>query len=78
MSDEFDRASARETEERDAIIASRKRFPLPAMAAPCETVYCADCDDEIPPARLIAVPAARRCTFCEEAAERHTKMRGMG
>ncbi|MBX3504347.1 MAG: TraR/DksA C4-type zinc finger protein [Parvibaculum sp.] len=78
MSDDFDRASARETEERHAIIASRKRFPLPAMPAPSETVLCTDCDDEIPAARLVAVPAARRCTFCEEVAERHMKMRGMG
>ncbi|MDP3329406.1 TraR/DksA C4-type zinc finger protein [Parvibaculum sp.] len=78
MSDDFDRASARETEERDAIIASRKRFPLPAMAAPCETVYCVDCDDEIPAARLAAVPTARRCTFCEEPIRRHRKLRGKG
>lgn len=78
MSDDFDRASARETEERDAIIASRKRFPLPAMSPPCETVHCTDCGDEIPAARLVAVPAARRCTFCEEAAERQGKMRGKG
>ncbi len=32
---------------------------------------CAECGDEIPPARLDANPEATRCTRCQQARERH-------
>jgi len=32
--------------------------------------YCADCGNEIAPARRLAMPSARRCLECQSAAER--------
>lgn len=43
-----------------------------ARLAPPRTpaIECADCGDDIPRARLAALPSAERCVGCQEARER--------
>lgn len=44
-----------------------------ALARVAEGTYgeCEECENPIPIARLRAIPTARRCIECQEAAERH-------
>lgn len=48
-----------------------------ALARLADGTYgeCSDCGVDIPAARLLAYPAAKRCVACQEAAEKRAKAR---
>lgn len=68
MSDEIDRAQERAEGFRCDALHRRKlrQASVPAATSP----FCEDCGGVIGAARLLAVPAARRCIDCQELAER--------
>ncbi len=71
--DDFDRAQERETQEREALIAARKRFP-PPPAAPVQARICKGCGEPICRSRLEVMPDAARCIACEEWQSRLRKL----
>lgn len=36
-----------------------------------DAVYCEDCDKEIPPARIVAVPGVKRCISCQQKQDQY-------
>lgn len=68
MSDEMDRAQAREEEMRQDALAARERRAR-TMAGDSALV-CAACEQEIPEARRKAVPGCQLCIECQRDAER--------
>jgi hypothetical protein len=50
--------------------------PATETRASSGPVLCIDCGEEIEPARLKALPAAVRCTACQEKQERRSRMSG--
>ena len=68
--DEADHAVAREQANIDRAIKAARRN-VGEIATPSEgPVYCEECDQEIPPKRIEAVPSATRCVPCQSSAER--------
>ena len=67
MSDEIDRAQAREEEIRQEALAARERqrAALPQHSAR----VCTGCDAPIPEARRLAVRGCQRCVDCQNDAE---------
>lgn len=71
--DEIDRGQEREQELRAIALSEtlqRIRRDL-EMAPPAASRDCADCLEPIDPRRLRAYASARRCTQCQNRAERH-------
>lgn len=68
MADIGDQAQALEEAQRDAALASVRALPCASAAS-----ACADCGDDIPPARLKAAPWAVTCIDCQELRERAAK-----
>lgn len=66
--DEADIAADRAEDERRRAIAA-----VQAVVAGEGQAACEDCPDEIEAARRKAVPSARRCVACQEAAERRAR-----
>lgn len=56
----------RDAKELEAVEAALKRIHEPGFGV------CADCEEEIPFARLAASPAATRCIACQAGHERRT------
>ena len=56
----------RDVKELEAVESALKRIHEPGFGV------CADCEEEIPFARLAASPAATRCVACQAAHERRT------
>lgn len=62
MSDDVDRAQAREEEMRaDAIAEFHRRQPPPRESEK----FCVHCEEEIPEARRRAVPGCQLCVDCK-------------
>lgn len=68
--DEADHAIAREQANIDRAIKAAQRNVAETPAPVTGPVYCEDCDNEIPPKRIEAVPSATRCVRCQASAER--------
>lgn len=68
MSDEMDRAQAREEEMRQDALAERARN-APPLAGDSATT-CAECGEPIPEGRRKAVPGVQFCRECQEDIER--------
>lgn len=63
------------TENEAAFLAERLRAQAAAAAlGRAGSRICADCDQEIPPARRRALPSAVRCVECQAWAERVSKI----
>ena len=74
MTDEIDRASAREQELlSDALAEQARRAGLAGKTAADSAEYCEDCGDTIPGARRAAVPGCLLCVSCQAAHERLSK-----
>lgn len=73
MSDIVDRAEEREAILREDGIARVRG----AVAAPGSAV-CSDCGDAIDPARRAAMPAATRCSCCQQDFEHHERVQLSG
>lgn len=71
MSDDVDRASAREQEMlSDALRNQARRAGLHGKTPADSAAQCAACDESIPPARQIAVPGCQHCVVCQARRER--------
>jgi len=71
MTDEIDRASAREQEWlADALGDQARRAGLAGKTAADSAECCEDCGVDIPAARRAAVPGCLRCVACQARAER--------
>ncbi|KRC20181.1 TraR/DksA C4-type zinc finger protein [Acidovorax sp. Root219] len=71
MSDDVDRASAREAEIlADALAAQARRAGLTGKTPADSAHHCAECDEEIPAVRRRAVPGCQLCVTCRERVER--------
>lgn len=65
MSDDIDRAQAREQQLReDALRDQVRRAGLTGKTMADSAVECIDCDAQIPEARRWAVPGCERCVMC--------------
>lgn len=69
-------AQIRELQERETGV---RRVQAAAAVLTCEPIGgaerdCATCTDPIEAERLAAAPGAIRCTFCQEAFERHRRL----
>lgn len=71
--DDADLAQPRIERERDQAIAA-----IRALTQGDGQDDCISCADPIEEARRKAVPSARRCTTCQEAAERRARMTRVG
>jgi RNA polymerase-binding transcription factor DksA len=60
--------------ERDVIELREVEAALARVHEP-DFGLCADCEGDIPFARLRAAPSARRCVACQAIAERHASQR---
>lgn len=69
MTDIIDRAQQIETFKRELEIRAA-RSGATALASPAAFGLCEDCADPIDAERRKACPGARKCLFCQEAAER--------
>lgn len=66
MADDIDRAHELEELHRAAAIkAALKRQPYPPQDIDCGKVFCIDCGDEVPPARLRVEPLTPWCVQCQ-------------
>jgi DnaK suppressor protein len=83
MEDTDDWAAADAMAHQDIALVSRDLAELAEVEAALQRLadgsygQCTDCDADIPAARLIAYPTARRCVACQEAAEA-LRRRGAG
>lgn len=68
MSDDVDRAQAREEEMRSDALARLARA-ADGQAALVSAEFCQVCDDPIPALRRIAVPGVQTCIECQEDLE---------
>jgi phage/conjugal plasmid C-4 type zinc finger TraR family protein len=64
MTDAVDDAQLATQAFTDAAL-SQVRRPAVRRAVPAGPAWCVDCGDEIPAARLAAVPDAERCVDCQ-------------
>jgi phage/conjugal plasmid C-4 type zinc finger TraR family protein len=71
--DDADLAQARIEREREQAVAA-----VQALSAGEGQDDCITCADPIEEARRKAVPSARRCITCQEAAERRSRMTRVG
>lgn len=70
MSDDIDRAQAREQQLReDALRDHARRAGLQVKRMTDPATECTDCNAPIPEARRKAVPGCTRCVKCESAQE---------
>jgi len=73
MVDQFDRAQELDAQHlADSLVAQQRRagqLSGPALS------HCADCGDEIPFARRVAVPGCRLCIDCQTLREKQTGYR---
>jgi phage/conjugal plasmid C-4 type zinc finger TraR family protein len=71
VADPVDRAQGfLESFEERAVAARRLRpRPAPGSRGASPAAACADCGEEIAPARRDAAPGARRCAFCQGIVE---------
>jgi len=72
VSDVIDRAQAFDEFRRDLAIRA-KRAEAEQLATPSAFGFCDDCGDPIDAERRKALPGARRCILCQEAAERRRR-----
>lgn len=70
MSDIIDQAEAIEAADRALRIAAAQAVAARLDGEPADERDCDDCDDQIDPERLKAVPGVRLCVFCKKARER--------
>lgn len=71
MTDDIDRATAREEELRlDALRDQARRSGLLNKTVADSATECEDCGDDIPMARRIAIPGCQRCVLCQQMAEK--------
>lgn len=68
MSDDVDRAQAREEEFRQDALAERARRTQPAAGD--SALCCVQCGQEIPDGRRQAVPGVQLCIECQRDEER--------
>jgi RNA polymerase-binding transcription factor DksA len=75
MADIVDNAQAREEMDRDiALRAVQERIAESfGKRDPNSDTLCIDCDEEIEPARLAAVPRTARCACCANAWEQRLR-----
>ena len=80
MSDEVDRAQAREQELlADALARHQRRRPAAALL---EAEFCGEhldgvgCGEAIAPARRAALPGCQLCVACQGAVERRARQKG--
>ena len=69
MSDPLDQAARLAEREREAGIERARGRVVPFTGVTRERP-CEDCEQFIPPARMAAVPCARRCVACEALREK--------
>jgi phage/conjugal plasmid C-4 type zinc finger TraR family protein len=69
MTDIIDRAQQHETFRREIALRAA-RAKAQDLSTPSAFGLCDDCSDPIDAERRRALPGARRCIFCQEAAER--------
>ena len=68
--DDIDRAQALTERELESLVKRRRMAAKPpTLPLQHEGKRCVGCHAEIPPARLSAMPEARRCVRCQSAAE---------
>lgn len=71
MTDDVDRASAREAELlADALRDQARRAGLAGKTAADSAEWCQRCGDEVPLARRVAVPGCLYCVACQARTER--------
>lgn len=71
MTDDIDRASAREQEMLgDALRDQARRAGLAGKTVADSAECCADCGNDIPTARRHAVPGCQLCVVCQARRER--------
>ncbi|MEN9533726.1 TraR/DksA C4-type zinc finger protein [Aeromonas veronii] len=70
MSDLIDRAQQLDAERTGRLIQSHQ-----TRSRPQGDGICCDCDDAIPPSRLVAEPGAERCIECQTLYERKEAVR---
>lgn len=75
MADVIDRASERETLDRElALACQRQQRAHPAQSL----LHCEACGGEIPEARRRALAGVRRCVDCQQSHELRTKVGAHG
>lgn len=74
MSDDFDRASRLETDERERLIAARLNRPAEQPDEDEHGRYCLDCGETIPPPRVLSINAVR-CVSCQQCREHREAVR---
>lgn len=70
MADPIDRASDRETADREAAITAHATRPRAEQSAK----HCVDCGIEIPANRRAALVGVQTCIDCQTKRERHQKL----
>ena len=79
--DPMDQITAEANREESGREITRKVTALHEVEAALERIadgsygICTDCDEPIPPKRLVARPAAPRCVGCQEYHDKHTARR---
>ena len=72
MTDDVDRASAREAELlEEALYQQARRAGTAGKTFADSATRCAECDAPIPKARRFAVPGCQLCVACQSVAEKH-------
>lgn len=71
MTDDIDRAQEREQIDREFALRAQRLRAQAALAPrdPAKDAVCMDCDGDIEPARLKALPLTNRCAGCARIAE---------
>lgn len=74
MTDDIDRASAREAELlTEALYQQRRRAGTDGKTFADSATHCAECDAPIPKARRWAVPGCKLCVCCQETIEKQVR-----
>lgn len=73
VSDIIDQAQRHEVFRRELALRAA-RAQAAQLAAPAAFGLCDDCGDAIEAARREALPGAKRCVHCQEAAERRLRL----
>ncbi len=74
MTDDVDRASAREQELlADALRDQARRAGLTGKTAADSALFCVKCGEDIPKKRRHAIPGCQLCVVCKERLERANK-----